>query len=333
MLCSIWSTLMAWVWPVTGLFTSISLTGCLLGWAVKVRGGPGMCAFSTLTIQRLVTTSSWSPPSFGSVGPWRGVQGKSGSSGRTWCFLSTGFHWWSWRPRRLLWDGEPRPCGNSADIRRPGPSGTAREHPSYFHYNLLNVVHCGAEAVFAPLGAAEDQYVEWKSVLPYAEDEVQSRFGFEPKGQAQLIVGLLAPATLLDILRDFVIYEPEKGRIAKKLPRYQQYRTVRAAMTRILEGRRSEERGGVVWHTQGSGKSLTMLWLATKLRREPRLGNPKILVVTDRTQLDRQITETFQRCGFPAPRQASSTRELRQLLTSNAGHTVMTTVQKFEDSP
>lgn len=213
-----------------------------------------------------------------------------------------------------------------------GPEWLGTGAPQLFHYNLLSVVHCGAEAAFAPLGAKEDQYVEWKSVLPYSEDEIQERFGFEPKGQAQLIVGLLAPATLLDVLRDFVIYEPEKGRVVKKLPRYQQYRTVKAAMIRILQGRSPEERGGVVWHTQGSGKSLTMLWLATKLRREPRLGNPKILVVTDRTQLDRQITETFQRCGFPAPRQASSTRELRQLLTSSAGHTVMTTVQKFEDA-
>ena len=204
--------------------------------------------------------------------------------------------------------------------------------PQLFRYNLLSVVHCGAEAAFAPLGATEDRYVEWKSVLPYSESEVQSRFGFEPKGQAELIVGLLNPATLLDILRDFVIYQPEKGRVVKKLPRYQQYRTVKSAVTRILEGRRPEDRGGVVWHTQGSGKSLTMLWLATKLRRDPRLGDPKILVVTDRTQLDRQITETFRRCGFPAPRQASSTRELRQLVTSTASHTVMTTVQKFEDA-
>ena len=86
------------------------------------------------------------------------------------------------------------------------------------------------------------------------------------------------PATLLDILRDYVVYEPERGRLVKKLPRYQQYRAVRAALDRLLSGRKPEERGGVVWHTQGSGKSLTMLWLATKLRREPRLGNPTIVV-------------------------------------------------------
>ena len=88
----------------------------------------------------------------------------------------------------------------------------------------------------------------------------------------------------------------------------------------------------MVWHTQGSGKSLTMLWLATKLRREPRLGNPTIVVVTDRTQLDRQISETFRRCGFPAPEQAKRTGHLRRLLTVGTGRTVMTTIQKFEDA-
>src|SRR5207244_8043681 len=137
------------------------------------------------------------------------------------------------------------------------------------------------------------------------------RFGVEAAGQAQLIVGLLAPATLLDVLRDCVVYEPEKGRLVKKLPRYQQYRAVTAALRRILDHTKPEERGGVVWHTQGSGKSLTMLWLATKLRREPRLSNPTIVVVTDRTQLDQQISGTFERCGFPAPEQAASTRDLR----------------------
>ena len=118
----------------------------------------------------------------------------------------------------------------------------------------------------------------------------------------------------------------------KKLPRYQQYRAARSALGRILSGRRPEDRGGVVWHTQGSGKSLTMLWLATKLRREPRLGNPVIVVVTDRRQLDRQITDTFERCGFQGPEQASSGGDLRRLLTSGSGRTVMTTIQKFEEA-
>ena len=213
-----------------------------------------------------------------------------------------------------------------------GPEWHGTGAPELFHTNLLCVAHCGAAAAYATLGAPENAYVEWKSVLPYAEAEARQRFGVEPKGQAQLIVGLLAPATLLDILRDYVVYEPQGGTLVKKLPRYQQYRAVRAALERLLTGRRPEERGGVVWHTQGSGKSLTMLWLATKLRREPRLNNPTIVVVTDRTQLDRQISGTFHRCGFPAPEQATNARNLRRLLRSGGGRTVMTTIQKFEDA-
>ena len=213
-----------------------------------------------------------------------------------------------------------------------GPEWHGAGAPELFHYNLLCVAHCGAAAAYAALGAPENAYVEWKSTLPYSEDEARRRFGVEPQGQAQLIVGLLSPATLLDVLRDYVVYEPERGRLVKKLPRYQQHRAVGSALRRILSGRRPEERGGVVWHTQGSGKSLTMLWLATKVRREPRLGNATIVVVTDRRQLDLQIANTFERCGFPAPEQASSTRGLRRLLTAGTGRTVMTTIQKFEEA-
>ena len=213
-----------------------------------------------------------------------------------------------------------------------GPEWHGAGAPELFHYNLLCVAHCGAAAAYATLGAPENAYMEWKSVQPYSEDEVRQRFGVEPLGQAQLIVGLLSPSTLLDILRDYVVYDPERGRLIKKLPRYQQYRAVGTALERIRTGHKPEERGGVVWHTQGSGKSLTMLWLATKLRREPRFVSSTIVVVTDRRQLDQQIANTFERCGFPAPEQASSTRHLHQLLTTGAGRTVMTTIQKFEDA-
>ena len=213
-----------------------------------------------------------------------------------------------------------------------GPEWQGSGAPELFHYNLMCVAHCGAAAVYAAPGAPENAYFEWKSITPYSEDEARHRFGVEPQGQAQLIVGLLSPATLLDVLRDYVVYETERGRLVKKLPRYQQYRAVRASLNRMLSGQKPEERGGVVWHTQGSGKSLTMLWLATKLRREPRLSSSTIVVVTDRRQLDRQISDTFEGCGFPAPEQAASGQDLRRLLTTGAGRTIMTTIQKFEDA-
>ena len=234
-----------------------------------------------------------------------------------------------------------------------GPEWHGTGAPELFHYNLLCVAHCGANAAYAATGAPENAYFQWKSVAPYSGDDVQERFGVEPQGQAQLIVGLLAPATLLDVLRDFVVYEPDQGRLIKKLPRYQQYRAVSAAMRRILSESRPEERGGVVWHTQGSGKSLTMLWLATKIRREPRLANADIVVVTDRTQLDKQISDTFRRCGFPAPERMDRSRpepeerrarrrrerpgraeplDLQTVLKQGGGRTVMTTIQKFEQA-
>ncbi len=90
-------------------------------------------------------------------------------------------------------------------------------------------------------------------------------------------------------------------------------------------------RGGVVWHTQGSGKSLTMLWLALKLRRDKAHENPTIVLVTDRRDLDEQITKTFNACGFPNPEQAESVRDLRTLLSNASGKTILTTVQKFQE--
>ena len=151
------------------------------------------------------------------------------------------------------------------------------------------------------------------------------------EGQARLIGGLLNPPVLLDILRDFVVFLPERGRLVKKLPRHQQYRAVTSGVARILGGRTPEERGGVVWHTQGSGKSLTMLWLATKLRRSPPLRNPTVVVVTDRTQLDAQISRTFRDASALEPERADNTRQLRELLRTNSGFTIMTTIQKFEE--
>ena len=234
-----------------------------------------------------------------------------------------------------------------------GPEWHGTGAPELFHYNLLCVAHCGAGAAYAAIGAPENAYFQWKSVAPYTDEEVRERFGVEPQGQAQLIVGMLTPATLLDILRDFVVYELDQGKMVKKLPRYQQYRAVTAAMRRILKESRAEERGGVVWHTQGSGKSLTMLWLATKIRREPSLANADIAVVTDRTQLDKQISETFWRCGFPAPERMDRSRpepeerrarrrretpnrtqplDLQTVLRQGGGRTVMTTIQKFEEA-
>lgn len=224
----------------------------------------------------------------------------------------------------------------------------ARGAPELFDYNLACVAISGAAAAFGSFAAPEKAYAPWR-LTPEQAAAARARFGIEPKGQAELIIGMLDPAVLLDIMRDFIVFEPETGRLVKKLPRYQQYRAVTQAMERLLTETDADKRGGFIWHTQGSGKSLTMLWLARKLRREPLLDNPTIVIVTDRTQLDRQISDTFRRCGFPAPERATRSRpsdrqamvrsdrassrmDLQTLLRTGVGRTVMSTIQKFEES-
>jgi type I restriction enzyme, R subunit len=154
----------------------------------------------------------------------------------------------------------------------------------------------------------------------------------KPTPQDILIASALSPDALLDLTANFTIFEPEGGRTVKKIARYQQFIAVNRALHRIRTAASPAARGGVVWHTQGSGKSLTMLWLAVKLRRTVALENPTLVVVTDRTDLDEQIHGTFERCGFRNPQRAKSVRHLQQLLRSGSGLTVMTTVQKLQDA-
>ena len=147
----------------------------------------------------------------------------------------------------------------------------------------------------------------------------------------------MEPSRLLDILAHFIVFESREGRTIKKVCRYQQYRAASKMVQRVVEGRYKQ---GLIWHTQGSGKSLTMVFAALKLKfhrgiRSPRLHNPNILVVTDRRDLDRQIAKTFVACGLPNPQRAESIRQLQALLaTQSFGRTILSTVQKFQqDDP
>jgi type I restriction enzyme, R subunit len=139
---------------------------------------------------------------------------------------------------------------------------------------------------------------------------------------------MLSKSHILDLLKNYVIYEVVNNRQIKKLAKHQQYRVVSKAVERLnLEEQNIADKGGVIWHTQGSGKSLSMLWLATQLMF--RFGNPPIVIVTDRKQLDEQIHGTFKSCGFPDPIAARSRNHLQRLLSNPRGKTIMTTIQKF----
>lgn len=201
------------------------------------------------------------------------------------------------------------------------------KHEQLFHYNQFMIVTSNDRAKAGTIGAKAQHYGEWKDPYPKTVAEL----GVSPTPQAILTAGMLTKENLLDLIRNFIVYEPVDGRTIKKLARYQQFRAVNKAIDRILRAEDKTQRGGVVWHTQGSGKSLTMVYLAVKLRRIKELKNPTIVVVTDRKDLDDQITNTFRRCGFPNPQQAESVAQLRQLLGQGTGSTIMTLVQKFQE--
>ncbi|MBE9584630.1 type I restriction endonuclease subunit R [Mucilaginibacter sp. JRF] len=145
--------------------------------------------------------------------------------------------------------------------------------------------------------------------------------------QDKLIYNLFRKERLLDIIRHFVIFEIDEGRIIKKLPRYQQIRATNNTIWRLQKGQ-----GGVVWHTQGSGKSITMAYITRKLQA-PEYGfeNPTVIVMTDRKDLDVQITGTFRNIGLKNVRQATSVRNLDRILRNDYGGIITTTIQKFQE--
>ncbi len=202
-----------------------------------------------------------------------------------------------------------------------------RVAPQLFFPNALCVAIWGQGARLAPIQAPMRHWSEWKDPYPWSLDDL----GPNPTPQEILIAGSLTPAHLLTLVRNFTVYEPVGNSTVKKVARYPQWRAVQKALDRIQHASSPNKRGGVVWHTQGSGKSLTMVYLALSLRRLSGLQNPTLLIVTDRRDLDRQITGTFSRCGFPNPTRVDSIADLRdRLRTSGPGQTLMTTIQKFQ---
>ncbi|MEZ5814852.1 MAG: type I restriction endonuclease subunit R [Alphaproteobacteria bacterium] len=202
--------------------------------------------------------------------------------------------------------------------------------PRLFETVQVMAVMCGTKAKFATVGTPPKFWGEWKKPWPLTLDELRLELGHMPSEQDVLMRGIFTPGNFLDLLRNFIVFEVEGGRSIKKLARYQQFIAVNKAIERIRKNADNpKDRGGVVWHTQGSGKSLTMVYMAMKLRRMPEAENPTLVMVTDRKDLDRQLTDTFTNCGFPNPVRATRISHLIDLLSEHSGKTILTTVQKF----
>jgi type I restriction enzyme R subunit len=183
-----------------------------------------------------------------------------------------------------------------------------RDIPRLFAPNAFNIVTDGMATLYGATGSPAQFYAPWPDAWPRTH-KIGMGADF-PDDLSKDLWCLCEPSRLLDLLAHFIVFEvdPETGRKIKKVCRYQQFRAVNKAVERVAAG---EHRKGLIWHTQGSGKSLTMVFLALKLKTHltldaPSLANPNILVLTDRIDLDDQISKTFVACGLPNPTQCGS---------------------------
>jgi len=246
-----------------------------------------------------------------------------------------------------------------ANLRRPEDDEGAQK---LFWYNQLMVATCRDQAQVGTISSMAQHYGDWKDAYPYTDADIQALAQpaatqgvtdipsaaylvaaqqvaagnaantNEVTAQQRLLMGMFSRDTFLDLIRNFILFEPVEGRLIKKVARYQQYRAVNKVIARLKHGKDRKEKSGVVWHTQGSGKSLTMVMLAVKMRRDPQLQKYKLVFVTDRTQLDSQLSATFRDAQNETIHNATSVARLKELLTRNASDIVTAMVQKFQDA-
>ncbi len=199
--------------------------------------------------------------------------------------------------------------------------------PNLFRSTVFSVVSDGLNARYGTLSANWDRFMRWRTV----DGETIVREN-ETLALGTLSDGLLTRSVLLEMLRWFVVFEDEGTGPIKKVAGYHQFHAVRKAVGSIVSARGDDGKGGVIWHTQGSGKSLLMTFLAGRVMHLPDLENPTVLVLTDRNDLDSQLFTTFGRCRDllgEEPIQAESIQDLKTLLNRKVGGIVFSTIQKF----
>jgi type I restriction enzyme R subunit len=207
--------------------------------------------------------------------------------------------------------------------------------PDLFMANVLLVISDGIQARLGSLSADRERFQRWRTI-DGENNEV------DPLGKYRdletLVRGIFDKGRLLEFVRRFCLFE-EDGQIIKKIAAYHQFHAVREAVERVVAASRpdGDKKGGVVWHTQGAGKSIEMACLAGKLLSDPRLENPTLVLVTDRQDLDGQLFGVFAGAGDllgESPKQAVSRQELRDLLGNRpSGGIIFTTIQKFATEP
>ena len=202
-----------------------------------------------------------------------------------------------------------------------------QEIPSLFVYNAFCVMSDMSTSKVGTITAGEDRFMEWKTADGTREDTRYANFDV-------LFAGMFDKARLIEILHGFICFSKDEKQSAKILAGYHQFFAVRKAVDSVAEATQSDGKGGVFWHTQGSGKSLSMVFFAKRL--QDAVSSPTIVVLTDRNDLDGQLYRQFARCSEflrQVPIQAESRKHLGELLREReANGIIFTTMQKFEEN-
>jgi type I restriction enzyme R subunit len=204
--------------------------------------------------------------------------------------------------------------------------------PQLYRYVEIVGVTDLMRAVVGTLTTPAEHFAEWKTMSAAETERVRPQLEL-------MIDGVFTTARFLELIRDFLFFETDGARTWKVLAKYHQVHAVNAAIESVAQAMQGDRRGGLVWHTQGAGKSYTMVFFVNKLRRDARFANPTVVAVTDRTDLDNQLADTFTSTHLaPACTQAEEVmggpRSLHELLRLQpAGGIVFTTIQKFAPPP
>ena len=209
-----------------------------------------------------------------------------------------------------------------------------------FFYNQFIITTCRTEAKFGTITTnIEKHFYRWTDPYPKTLNDLEHGAS-SPNNQQRLVAGMLDLRNLLDIIQVFTVFQiNEKGKKIKIVGRYQQFRAVKLATKRLIEGKNPAERGGIIWHTQGSGKSLTMMFLVREMRIKAKLQSWKIVFITDRTQLEEQLSETGNSIGFNIknaqfinPKTTPNGKSLKELLSNDNSDIVMAMIHKFQEN-
>lgn len=198
--------------------------------------------------------------------------------------------------------------------------------PELFYYNQFVVSTCFHDARYTSITGGLSHFIEWKDPYPYKLSDI--RTDGIPSSQEILVAGMLEPSHLIDIVRNYTVYnETDEGKTVKVVPRYMQYRGAR----KIIERIRKDKTGGTLWHTQGSGKSLSMMFVIRRMYNSADLNDYKIVLIIDRTDLQKQLFKTSRTIKYPVNK-AGSIEHLKRLIANDASDVTVAMVHKFGDT-